>query len=533
MSGFAGGSGAENDPYIIETGEQFMELYNLGYVEDIWFEQIDDIELPPLSHKGYDTQDVIILSNGHYEGNNHTMEVVWDERTDPNAPWSDWPPFVSIFDYIYAGSIRNLHIEVDIYSEHRCRMGLLLTYCWAADGDTLIENITIEGSVTMQKNVSRSHWAGGMFSEIWGDPGYNLTVRNCEVNLDLTFLDGSYTTNPSAGGLVYWLSSYGAHILIEKCAVDVNITGAINTTGGFTGQYLPGDGIMEIKDCYVRGSIKGAESSTGGFGGWIGVYGGDPIILKNIYIASDLADLDTEHENNGAVFGEFGYAVDAGSFLGIPDECYIDGNLAGIDFNDYFKVRTTGAMTFPPNWNTTYINWDFENIWAVNPAINDGYPYFYAEAMPFPPVPGYLLRFIEPPTVRREYPKANRVIVKSPSSEYTATSPEISEDHIIERLVEIDAGSVGVCREVAERLLERWSRINVSVEGEVRLAVGLSFKEKVKVFIDESNLSGEYLPLRSAEHNVVDHTTRVVCGDIILSDEELLARILDDLAGKW
>ena len=39
----------------------------------------------------------------------------------------------------------------------------------------------------------------------------------------------------------------------------------------------------------------------------------------------------------------------------------------------------------------------------------------------------------------------------------------------------------------------------------------------------------EYMPVQKLEHDIINQITRVTAGDLILSDEELLARILEKL----
>jgi hypothetical protein len=39
--------------------------------------------------------------------------------------------------------------------------------------------------------------------------------------------------------------------------------------------------------------------------------------------------------------------------------------------------KTTGEMK---NYST-YVGWDFDNVWAINPSINEGYPYLKSESV--------------------------------------------------------------------------------------------------------------------------------------------------------
>ena len=138
------------------------------------------------------------------------------------------------------------------------------------------------------------------------------------------------------------------------------------------------------------------------------------------------------------------------------------------------------------------------------------------------------LYFIETPSVDTRGPQATHVTVKSPTNEHTANLEGITDDKKIERLVEIDGGDASACEVVANELLDRWGREQVSVSGQVNLTVVLDFKEKVKIVVPEAGIDGEYT-LQKKAHDVTGMTTRITCGDIILSDNELLARILDEV----
>ena len=140
------------------------------------------------------------------------------------------------------------------------------------------------------------------------------------------------------------------------------------------------------------------------------------------------------------------------------------------------------------------------------------------------------IQFIEIPQTKIEYPKANRVIVKSESAEWTETADGVSEDNIVERTVEIDEGDKSICRQVAKKLLERWGRKNESITGDIRLFVNLQFNEKAKLIIEDSMID-DYFVVQSLEHDIINQETTIKAGDIVLDDNELLARILDEIGG--
>lgn len=147
---------------------------------------------------------------------------------------------------------------------------------------------------------------------------------------------------------------------------------------------------------------------------------------------------------------------------------------------------------------------------------------------------GQFLQFIDFPDIQTQGPQATHITVraKGTTTEYTAViSPEPPAANKIERLVEIESGTQAQCQKVAEQLLERWGREQRSVSGTVDLIVTLRFDQKIRVKCLPAGIDEEMI-LQKKEHDVLGNpSTRVTLGDIILSDDELLARVLDELVG--
>ncbi len=139
--------------------------------------------------------------------------------------------------------------------------------------------------------------------------------------------------------------------------------------------------------------------------------------------------------------------------------------------------------------------------------------------------------FIKEPQIKTQGPQANKITVRSPTAEYTATTdPAPNSDEIIERLVEIDEGDAIICQVVAEALIDRWGREQNSISGQINLTVTLKFQERMRLINNSINLDEEMI-LQKKKHDVTGRKTEIVAGDIILDDSELLSRILDDMKG--
>lgn len=143
-----------------------------------------------------------------------------------------------------------------------------------------------------------------------------------------------------------------------------------------------------------------------------------------------------------------------------------------------------------------------------------------------------LVQFLSKPAVTARAPVATHVTVKSPTHNYTAViTPTPTEATKIERIVDIETGDATVCQSIAEELVGRWGRRQVSVSGVIPLDVRLKFKEKIHIRIPNAGID-EPLVLQRKEHDVFGGSTSIVCGDIILDDNELIARMLQDLINK-
>ncbi len=152
---------------------------------------------------------------------------------------------------------------------------------------------------------------------------------------------------------------------------------------------------------------------------------------------------------------------------------------------------------------------------------------FYSTEIIYEIIVRIVLYFTEEPQVNIRSQYATDVIVVSPTHSHTA-SQGVANDVKVERRVEIDEGDAAVCQAVAEELLSRWGSEQRSVAGNVMLNVMLRFKERPHVVVPQAGIDG-YMVIQRKEHNIAQGLTNVTCGDIILSDSELLARILEDM----
>jgi hypothetical protein len=170
----------------------------------------------------------------------------------------------------------------------------------------------------------------------------NLTLENC-------FVRGKDYVGAFAG------YKY-ATVNLEKCASTGRVSGKSNIGG------LAGTKRADLKKCYSRCDISG-ETQVGGL---IASAGN----IVNSYFAGEI-----ECSNNEA----------AGGLAGTIDSlCEMINSFWDYDLAPNTVTGSgngTNLCTAEMLKKSTYTNagWDFENIWDINPDINDGYPFFKHE----------------------------------------------------------------------------------------------------------------------------------------------------------
>lgn len=409
--------------------------------------------------------------------------------------------------YVSESQYNNLKINNSIVNDKSGNSGLICGYAW---------NITLSSCYCENSKIYSKYNVGTV-------TGYgNVNCNNCFFhNIEISCSDPNYKYFQYIGGI-----TGAGDVVAVQCYINVKIKDTAEWSG---------------EKYFNVGGINGASWSTkhniSNCAIFIDItsYGGDIIqyiggispnsnqsYIENCYIVMNV--------NTNASFGRY-----CGSLFGYTSQDTVISTYYNADINVPIDDQAIPKTTDELKIRDTFQNWDFENIWGIHPEINEGYPYlriFYPE-VPDEPDPDeqpekVILYFIDIPQVNIQSPTANVVTVFSPTAEYTAAIPGISEDEKVERIVEIEEGNGQVCRIIANELLKRWSKEQKSITGPVQLCLGLEFQQKVRVINKEAMLD-EYMPVQKLEHDIINQITRVTAGDLILSDEELLARILEKL----
>jgi hypothetical protein len=245
----------------------------------------------------------------------------------------------------------------------------------------IIRNVRLEGvSVKGRRGV------GSLIGRVTGDTT-TLIERCYAVRGDGTDTVGSTVVgyDGATGGLVGSHNSVTEtpggtnNPVISQCFADLDVswpvevspgvpnTGRKDKYGGLAGCTQKGT----IMDSYARGSVTVNDAAAERVGGLAGC-----AVLRGEILRSYSTGLVT---STGAFVG---------GLLGrisVPGQ----GN-NGVVTDSYWDTETSGQSTsaggFPRNTaqmktQANFVGWDFNAIWAIDPAINDGYPYLLWEEL--------------------------------------------------------------------------------------------------------------------------------------------------------
>ncbi len=143
---------------------------------------------------------------------------------------------------------------------------------------------------------------------------------------------------------------------IIRSSAHVEINGGYQGIGGIAGWNDSG----LIEDCYATGQIH-AKTFMGG------LTGGSNGIVKNSYSTVAITT-ETGPSNFGGLIGSLWDTPEVTNSYWDTQTSFLAISPGG------GEGKTTSEMK---NINT-YVDWDFEDVWAISPEINNGYPYLRA-----------------------------------------------------------------------------------------------------------------------------------------------------------
>lgn len=378
------GSGTEGDPYLIAT------LNNLYWLSDgpgiailpdgKYFKQTADIPAQSTenlhSGKGFSPigTDASVFS-GFYDGQEYVIDQLYINRP--------WQSNVALFGNVATIGFTNIGLTNGNVTGHY-RTGMLIGN-GNANGDSYMINCFGQGQVNgynmtggligyfEQDNSTaflvNSHFSGfvyghietgGLVGQLWKG---KFEMFQCYSESEITDAMGM----GSAGGLIGLVNNDQGSVIRSSYATGkINGVTGDNLYGGLIGQ--PGPTSVTFENCYSRCDIIISGDAYYIYGG---IAGAD---ASNNYIHTYSAGVVPQSINPAS-----GGFIGTGGSLIQGEACFWDEQVSG-------HSNGIGNVTPDPEWlsgkstenmklETTFTGWDFDNIWAIDPLKNDGYPY--------------------------------------------------------------------------------------------------------------------------------------------------------------
>lgn len=399
---FSGGAGLKGDPYLISSVEQLKEIdfYRMSY-----FLQVNDIYLTglvwmplgvvpnhyPINYDGGNFSICDMYSNTVSYGVSGLFHEIKGTVKNVNILnfLIDGGEFESASDSgalawrIIGGSVDNCHVKGEIvsYVGDLREAGGLASICSIGESggpDTVVSNCTAD--VKISSFGGHNRLIGLLFGSVHSgseyekpeDVGAMVRIYRCHVSGSLTLYSDDVTQ--MSGGLVGGCDGG----IISECSVSAELKASnIMTMAGFIGHlhYNP-----IIRDCYFIGQIRNIPENI-------------PMdALNNTHVGGFTltSDYDVKIENCYAILYQtkdtyINYELETESEIGklasflsdryndsgsLVISCYYNSEISKL--LDWYATPLSDAEM---KIKESFLGWDFENVWGINPLINNGYPY--------------------------------------------------------------------------------------------------------------------------------------------------------------
>ncbi len=283
---FAGGTGTEDDPYLISKPSQlallekqvnenesvtlyykkYFKLTNDIYLNDVseyayWNNDVpDNIWTPIGSYKNYSNRKSF---GGILDGNGYTIYGLYTDN-DSNTG-------TGLFGYIGGGygEIKNLKIE----KSYLIGNGNVGSFAGYTDYGTIFTNCEFSGTV-----ISKGNYTGGFIGHYLGAANTKLTLTSCSVNGNVT------SKGVITGGLIGYTDGNGATADIDNCYCVANVSSDDFRTGGFVGRLDDGSNkrTLNISRSYYYGTLGNTAAGT-----LAGQTGSSVLNTKDVFYNSD------------------------------------------------------------------------------------------------------------------------------------------------------------------------------------------------------------------------------------------------------
>jgi len=274
-------------------------------------------------------EEIPYFFNGTFDGNGNAIKNIYINSLPYDDIYALYSFSVGFFG-INNGTIKNIRlvnlniVEIDSVTSLGGLLGI-------NGNDGRIENVFVQGNIE-----ATAHCIGGL------------------VGMNMGTVTASYTDMNLKSDLLYIDDEYFTHIGMVGGLVGDNETGLIENS--FT---------------------IGSASSYGVVGGLVGESGGRIInsySMVNVFLLSD-----DQRGVVGSLSGFNSLITGSTAFVGEIVSSYALRNnsveLIGVNNSDNVCPNSALKTAEQLRQQSTFIGWDFENIWAIDPSTNNGFPF--------------------------------------------------------------------------------------------------------------------------------------------------------------
>ena len=309
--------------------------------------------------------------------------------------------------YLYSGNISNNFSENDVNSTSGDTGGFVgvlsvtLTNCFAKGrvvssggnnvgglvGKVITSNVIINNCYSIGDICANSSYVGGLVGNTQANGG-SLTITS-SYSVSNVSATGSYIGGLYGGATYYYYGGGVNYINISKSYSKGNIRGGVNNVGGLIGSdgvegYPNYGSIITIEKSYSLGDIKGADN-VGGCAG--------RIVCPESSVINSFANGNVSgNANIGGFVGQLYSAVIRNNYSNgkvVAKAPTTSGGLVGKNngisntIRNYFDAETSGQgddtkgipkTTAQMKNPTSYVGWDFSEVWSMTAEVNNGYP---------------------------------------------------------------------------------------------------------------------------------------------------------------
>lgn len=379
-SGFAGGSGTAEDPYLISTKYHLDNVRNylnsnFKLINDIEFTEMDFSEDGDFYNYGVCWKpigDSTTKFTGNFDGNNFKIKNLQIHKKNSD--------YVGLFGYVYNGNVSNVHL-VDANIEGKNYVGSVCGYLHSAsvNNRSSVVSAYITSCYSSGNVIGYGTYTGGICGYMNGveygraAPG-GSSYAYADAKVESSLNEANITGGQYAGGIVGYASSAGC--TIDACVNNGTIT-ATTAAGGILG-YSDGETGMGwsssswygtkiyyyfeyaiLSNCINKGNVTASNS-----GGIIGD------AYYTTYGTNGTYNGASNSYNIGTLTGDSVGGIIPCQFTGKIENCFYLDTCA----SDYSTSYGTSVSANDLKLIDTFTTWEFDSVWTMAGDKNYKYP---------------------------------------------------------------------------------------------------------------------------------------------------------------